>query len=120
MLVFKVAERPVLTSVTYEDNKIATRTADRGPAARSATIALQLGKPLDMGTVFFAETAIRDLLAEKGFLDAEVEADVQPGDRDHARRALPHHARRQDAHPQDRLRRATRSSRTAGCAESWS
>ena len=76
VLVLKVKERPVLTSVTYEDNKTASRTQieDR---LREREIPLQLGKPLDMGTVFYAETAIKDLLAEKGFLDSEVDAEVQ-------------------------------------------
>jgi outer membrane protein insertion porin family len=76
VLIVKVRERPVLTSVTYEDNKVATRTQieDR---LRERDIPLKLGKPLDMGTVFFAESAIRDLLAEKGFLDAIVEAEIQ-------------------------------------------
>ena len=62
--------------MTYEDNKVATRTADRRPSD-GARLSLKLGKPLDMGQVFFAEAAIRDLLAEKGFLDAEVESDVR-------------------------------------------
>ena len=35
------------------------------------------GKPLDMGQVFYAETAIRDLLAEKGYLNAEVDAEIK-------------------------------------------
>lgn len=76
VLVIKVKERPVLTTVTYEDNSVATRTAieDR---LRERDVTLKLGKPLDMGQVFFAETAIRDLMAEKGFLNAEVESDVR-------------------------------------------
>jgi outer membrane protein insertion porin family len=76
VLVVKVKERPVLTSVTYEDNKVATRTniEDR---LKEREIGLDLGKPIDMRAIFFAESAIRDLLAEKGFLDAEVEASVR-------------------------------------------
>jgi outer membrane protein assembly complex protein YaeT len=75
VLIFKIKERPVLTSVTYEDNKVATRTQieDR---LKEREISLRLGKPLDLGTIFFVETAIRDLMAEKGYLDAEVEAQV--------------------------------------------
>jgi outer membrane protein insertion porin family len=76
VLVIKVKERPVLTTVTYEDNSVATRTAieDR---LRERDVALKLGKPLDMGQVYFAEIAIRDLMAEKGFLNAEVESEVR-------------------------------------------
>jgi outer membrane protein insertion porin family len=76
VLVIKVRERPVLTSVTFEDNKVATRTniEDR---MKERKIGLDLGKPIDMRAIFFAESAIRDLLGEKGFLDAEVEATVR-------------------------------------------
>jgi outer membrane protein insertion porin family len=75
VLVIKVKERPVLTSVTYEDNKVATRTSieDR---LKEREIGLDLGKPIDMRAIFFAESAVRDLLGEKGFLNAEVEATV--------------------------------------------
>jgi len=76
VLVIKVKERPVLTSVTYEDNSVATRTAIEDRLAER-DVSLKLGKPLDMGQVFFAETAIRDLMGEKGFLNAEVESDVR-------------------------------------------
>ncbi len=73
VLVIKIKERPVLTTVTYEDNKVANRTAieDR---LKEQKIGLQLGKPIDPGAIFRAETAIRNLLGEKGFLNAEVEA----------------------------------------------
>jgi outer membrane protein insertion porin family len=76
VLVVKIKERPVLTSVVYEENKVATRTniEDR---LKEREIGLDLGKPIDMRAIYFAETAIRDLLAEKGFLDAEVEAEVR-------------------------------------------
>jgi outer membrane protein insertion porin family len=76
VLIIKAKERPVLSAVTYEDNSVATRTAieDR---LRERNVELQLGKPLDMGQVFFAATAIRDLMSEKGFLNAEVESQVR-------------------------------------------
>lgn len=76
VLVIKVKERPVLTSVTYDEVKAVTRTEieDR---LKEADIRLQLGRPMDMGRVFRAKTAIKDLLAEKGFLDAQVDTDVR-------------------------------------------
>jgi outer membrane protein insertion porin family len=76
VLIFKVKERPVLSAVTYEDNKVATRTniEDR---LKEREVRLGLGKPIDMRAIFFAETAIRELLAEKGYLDAVVEATVR-------------------------------------------
>ena len=75
VLVIKVDERPVLSAVTYQENKVVTRTAieDR---LRERDLTLRLGKPIDMGAVFFAQTAIRDLLAEKGHLDPSVTVDV--------------------------------------------
>ena len=77
VLVIKIKERPVLTSVTYEENKVVSRTAieDR---LKERERELKLGKPIDMGAVFFAESAIRDLLSEQGFLNATVEARVRP------------------------------------------
>jgi outer membrane protein insertion porin family len=76
VLVLKVKERPVLTSVSYEESKGLTRTEieDR---LKERKVRMLLGKPLDPGAVSFAESAIRDLLAEKGFLDSEVEAQVR-------------------------------------------
>jgi len=75
VLIIKVKERPTLSSVTYEENSVVTRTAieDR---LKERSIRLSPGKPLDMGQVYYAETAIRDLLAEKGYLNSEVDAKV--------------------------------------------
>jgi outer membrane protein insertion porin family len=75
-LIIKIEERPVLTSVTYEDNKVATRTQieDR---LKERSHELKLGQPLDRGEVFFAESDIRALIEEKGYLDANVEAQIR-------------------------------------------
>lgn len=75
LLVVKVKERPVLTSVTYDDAGPVTRTEieDR---LKEREIRLDPGRPIDMGAVASAEAALRDLLAEKGFLDARVDARV--------------------------------------------
>ncbi|HXV75746.1 MAG TPA: outer membrane protein assembly factor BamA [Candidatus Polarisedimenticolaceae bacterium] len=75
VLVIKVEERPVLSTVTYEENSVATRTAieDR---LRERNVTLKIGRPIDLGQVYYAETAIRDLLAEKGHLNAQVEAKI--------------------------------------------
>lgn len=75
VLVVKVRERPVLSSITYEDNKVLTRTQIED-YFKEKQIELRLGQALDMGEVFFAEAAIRDLFGQKGFLDATVEAKV--------------------------------------------
>jgi len=75
VVVIKVRERPVLTSITYEENKVLTRTQIEDHF-KSSKIDLRLGQALDMGQVFFAEAAIRDLFGQKGFLDASVDAEV--------------------------------------------
>jgi outer membrane protein insertion porin family len=75
VLVVKVRERPVLSSITYEENKVLTRTQIEDHF-KERQIELRLGQALDMGQVFFAEAAIRDLFGQKGFLDATVEAKV--------------------------------------------
>lgn len=71
VLVVKVKERPHLASVTFEDNKILTRTQieDR---LKERKVSLDLGKPLNMKSVFDAESVIRDYLGEKGYLDGKV------------------------------------------------
>jgi outer membrane protein insertion porin family len=72
----RVQERPVLTSVNYEDNRALTRTQieDR---LRERKLTLDLGRPLDMKAVFAVEGAIRDYLAEKGHLDSEVRHSIR-------------------------------------------
>jgi len=76
ILIVKVKERPWLSAVTYDESSVVTRTQieDRLQERR---LQLGLGKPLDLGQVYFAEAAIRDLFAERGFLDATVKAGVQ-------------------------------------------
>ncbi len=71
VVIVKVKERPVLTSVSYADNKVLTRTQieDR---LKERKISLDPGKPLNLKAVFEAESAIRDYLGEKGYLDSEV------------------------------------------------
>jgi outer membrane protein insertion porin family len=78
VLIVKLVERPVLASVSYEDSKVVTRTQieDR---YKERSIDLAVGKPLDRGQVYFAESAIRDLFAEKGYLDAQVRAEIRRG-----------------------------------------
>jgi outer membrane protein assembly complex protein YaeT len=75
VLVIKVRERPVLASISYEENKVLTQTQIEDHF-KERKIALKVGQALDMGQVFFAESAIRDLFSRKGFLDATVEGRV--------------------------------------------
>ncbi len=71
VLLVVVEEKPLLNAVTFEENKVLTRTQieDR---LKERKIGLEVGKPLNLKTVYEAESAIRDMLGEKGFLDARV------------------------------------------------
>ena len=75
VLVIKVRERPQIASIIFESNKEITQTQIEDHF-KERKIRLSVGQPLDMGQVFFAEAAIRDLFSQKGFLDATVEAKV--------------------------------------------
>jgi outer membrane protein assembly complex protein YaeT len=70
-LIVKVKERASLASVSYEDNKVLTRTSieDR---LREKKISLDVGKPVNLKAVGDAESEIRMMLGEKGYLDAAV------------------------------------------------
>jgi outer membrane protein assembly complex protein YaeT len=71
VLVVRAKERKVLTGITYEDNKVLTRTSieDR---LREKKVSLDVGKPLNLRAVFDAQQEIRLLLGEKGYLDPAV------------------------------------------------
>ncbi len=75
VLVIKVRERPQISSVTFEETKELSQTQIEDHL-KQRKIRLSVGQPLDMGKVFFAEAAIRELFAQGGFLDATVEARV--------------------------------------------
>jgi len=74
-LIVHVKERPMVASLTYEELSSVTRTEieDR---LRERGVTLRAGSPVDQGKIVDAEGVIRDLMAEKGFLDAIVEAKV--------------------------------------------
>lgn len=71
ILIVKVKERPSLSSVSYQDNKVLTRTTIE-EAFKDKKIVLDVGKPLNLKTVADAESEIRMLLGQKGYLDAEI------------------------------------------------
>ncbi len=76
IVVVKVQERPVLTSVSYEENDILNRTQIEDQL-KEKEIRLRLGKPLDRRAVADAEAAIREYLGQKGFLDSKVHAEIR-------------------------------------------
>ncbi len=71
VVIVKVKERPSLASVTYQDNKILTRTSIED-GLKDKKIVLDVGKPLNLKAVADAETEIRMMLGQKGYLDPEV------------------------------------------------
>lgn len=70
-LIVKVKEKQILSSVTYEENKVLTRTAIED-GLKERKVRLELGKPIDRKAVFAAAQTIRDLLGQKGYLDPVV------------------------------------------------
>lgn len=75
-LIVKVKERPSLASVSYEDNKVLTRTTIE-ERFRDKKISLEVGKPLNLRTIGDAENEIRMMLGEKGYLDAGVSHKIE-------------------------------------------
>ena len=71
VLIVKVKERPSLASVTYQDNKVLTRTTIE-EGLKEKKIVLDIGKPLNHKALADAENEIRMMLGQKGFLDSEV------------------------------------------------
>jgi len=71
VLIVKVKERPSLASVSYQENKVLTRTSIE-EAFKDKKIVLDVGKALNLKTVSDAENEIRMMLGQKGYLDAEV------------------------------------------------
>jgi outer membrane protein insertion porin family len=71
VLIVKVKERPSLASVTYQDNKVLTRSTIE-ERFKEKKLVLDVGKPLNLKTISDAENEIRMMLGEKGYLDAKV------------------------------------------------
>ena len=76
VIIVKVKERPSLASVTYQDNKVLTRTSieDR---LKEKRVSLDVGKPLNLKSITDAESEIRQMLGEKGYLDPGVSHKLQ-------------------------------------------
>jgi len=76
VLIVKLKERPSLASVTYQDNKVLTRTTIE-EGFKDKKITLDVGKPLNLKTISDAESEIRIMLGQKGYLDAEVSHTIE-------------------------------------------
>ena len=71
VLIVKVKERPSLVSVSYQDNKVLTRTAIE-EGFKDKKIALDIGKPVNLKAIADAESELRVMLGQKGYLDPVV------------------------------------------------
>jgi outer membrane protein insertion porin family len=71
VLIVKVKERPSLVSVLYQDNKVLTRTTIE-EGLKEKKIVLDIGKPLNLKSVADAESEIRVMFGQKGYLDPAV------------------------------------------------
>lgn len=75
VLVIDLKERPTIVSVSYEKNKIANEQQIED-YFKEREFALTVGTPLDRKRLWRAEALIEELLGQKGYLDAEVRAEI--------------------------------------------
>lgn len=76
VLIVKVRERPSLASISYQENKVLTRTTIE-EGFKDKKIVLDVGKPLNLRVVADAESEIRMMLGQKGYLDADVSHTIE-------------------------------------------
>ncbi|MDH3285037.1 MAG: BamA/TamA family outer membrane protein [Acidobacteriota bacterium] len=76
VLVIELRERPSISSITYQKVKIATEQQIEDHF-RERDFSLSIGTPLDRKKLWRAESLIKDLLGQKGYLDARVTAQVE-------------------------------------------
>jgi outer membrane protein insertion porin family len=75
VLVVEIEERPTIISIDYQKNKVVNQQQIED-YFRERDFTLTIGTPLDRKRLWRAETLIEELLGQKGFLDAQVEAAV--------------------------------------------
>ncbi len=75
-VIIHVREKPVVNSLKYDESKVAGETQiEDALKARNCQIAI--GEPVDYTVLKKAEEAIKGLLNQKGYLDAEVHAETK-------------------------------------------
>jgi len=74
-VIFTARERPIVVSIDYDQVRAITKSniEDR---LKERSVNLAVGKPLDRRLAHRAEDTIRDLLGEKGYLDATVKVSI--------------------------------------------
>ena len=75
-IIIKVRERPKIARVEFEENSVLTQTEIEDELSRRG-VQLKENRPIDRGEVARAQSAVRDLLASRGYLGSKVEADVR-------------------------------------------
>ncbi|UCF69430.1 MAG: BamA/TamA family outer membrane protein [Acidobacteriota bacterium] len=76
VLVIELSERPTILSVTYEKTK-AVNQQQIEDYFRERSFTLTIGSPLDRKRLWRAQSLIEELLGQKGYLEATVEAQVR-------------------------------------------
>ncbi len=77
IVIFTVTERPVIVSLEYDEVRAITRT-NIDDRFKERGVDLAIGRPVDRRLIARARETIRDLLGEKGYLDATVTAEITP------------------------------------------
>lgn len=75
VLVVEIKERPTILSISYEKNKVVSQQQVEDHF-REREFAMSLGAPVDRKKLWRAESLIAELLGSKGFLDAQVHAQL--------------------------------------------
>jgi len=79
IVIFHIAERPRLNSIEYEKNKVVTETQVED-ALTEKGIVLRVGGPVDYRAIQETVDVIRGVLGAKGYLDPEVDYEMEPVD----------------------------------------
>ncbi|HZI93435.1 MAG TPA: outer membrane protein assembly factor BamA [Patescibacteria group bacterium] len=75
-IIVHVAEKPVVNSLKYDQSKVVAETQIED-ALKSHNAQIAIGEPVDYNVLKKAEEAIKTLLNQKGYLDAEVHAETK-------------------------------------------
>src|SRR5678815_312918 len=75
-IIVHVAEKPVVNSLKYDQSRVVAETQIED-ALKSHNAQIAIGEPVDYNVLKKAEEAIKTLLNQKGYLDAEVHAETK-------------------------------------------
>jgi outer membrane protein insertion porin family len=76
VVIYHITERPLLTSVEFSEIKPMTRSQMEDQLRQRET-ELKIGVPVDYGIIKKAEELLRNMLAEKGHMDALVTSELE-------------------------------------------